>query len=101
MKRETEEWREVKANTPSPGHVQFGAMAPGRGLDCMNRVMLKGLEGVVEKWVKEGRSEGEGKGGRRTGLYEWVKEMVVEPTTEGVFGEGNPYRRREIREAYW
>src|SRR3712207_3976426 len=54
VKREADEWRSGPAHAPSPGHVQFKAMAPGPPLDHMNQIMLRSLEEGMEKWVPEG-----------------------------------------------
>ena len=95
VEREAEEWRSTSGNALSPGHVQFKAMAPGPLLDNMNQVMLRSLERGMESWIPEGSSS------LKTKLFEWVKDAVMIPTTDGVYGPDNPYRDSAVRKAYW
>ena len=60
----------------------------------MNRSMVGALGRESEGWVED-----EGK--VVTGLFEWVKDVVLGPTAEGVFGKGNPYSEDEFRRNYW
>ncbi|KZM20524.1 heme binding [Ascochyta rabiei] len=38
---------------------------------------------------------------RRTPLFEWVKEALIVPTTNGVYGPQNPYRNSAAYEDNW
>lgn len=60
----------------------------------MNRSMVGALGRESEGWVHDGEKV-------VTGLFEWVKEVVLGPTAEGVFGKGNPYGEDEFRRNYW
>ncbi|KAL1610812.1 hypothetical protein SLS60_002483 [Paraconiothyrium brasiliense] len=95
QKREADAWRNGPAHVPSPAHVQFKPLAPGEDLDSMNRIMLQALEESSEEWVPRGSES------RRTPLFEWVKEVLFLPTTNGVYGPENPYRDNGARKDYW
>ncbi|KAJ4349226.1 hypothetical protein N0V95_004762 [Ascochyta clinopodiicola] len=72
-------WRSAPAHIPSPAHVQFNPLAPGKDLDHMNKVMLRALEDSMEEWVPSGSQS------RKTPLFEWIKEALIVPTTNGVY----------------
>lgn len=95
QKREADGWRTGPAHVPSPAHVQFKPLAPGKDLDDMNRIMLKSLEESMDDWVPQGSQS------RRTHLFEWVKDVLIVPTTNGVYGSENVYRDPVARKNYW
>lgn len=53
------------------------------------------LQESVENWIPEGANEINIK------LFEWIKEIITVPTTEGVYGPKNPYRDAAVRKSYW
>ncbi|KAJ4299052.1 hypothetical protein N0V90_004296 [Kalmusia sp. IMI 367209] len=95
QKREADAWRTGPAHMPSPGHEQFKSLAPGKHLDQMNQIMLKSLEETMEGWPRENSQTDAVK------LFEWIKEVIIIPTTEGVYGPANPYRDSSVRKNYW
>jgi hypothetical protein len=95
QKREAEAWRNGPAHVPSPAREQFKPLAPGKDLDDMNRIMLKSLEESMDDWVPQGAQS------RRTHLFEWVKDVLFVPTTNGVFGPESMYRDAAARQKYW
>lgn len=95
LKREADAWRNGPSNVPSPAHAQFKALAPGKDLDNMNRIMLKSLEESMNDWVPQNSQS------LKTPLFEWVKEVLFVPTTNGVYGPENPYRDSGARNNYW
>ncbi|OAG00101.1 cytochrome P450 [Paraphaeosphaeria sporulosa] len=95
QKAEADAWRTGPAHVPSPAHAQFKPLAPGKDLDDMNRIMLKSLEESMDDWVPQDSQS------RRTQLFEWVKEVLVVPTTNGVYGPENLLRDPVARTKYW
>jgi hypothetical protein len=95
QKREADAWRNGPAHVPSPVHEQYKTLAPGKNLDDMNRIMLKSLEESMDDWVPQGSQS------RRVHLFEWVKDVLVVPTTNGVYGPESIYRDAAARKKYW
>ena len=107
MKKQTRNWL-VGIVKESPAHAMFkGLEAGGKGLEDMVRRTVQCLWQEIEQgtgtfnevprkgqrnWVPEGTS---------VGLYGWLKEVVTLATTEGVYGEHNPYRKSRVRKAFW
>lgn len=95
QKAEADAWRSGPAHVPSPAHAQFKSLAPGKDLDDMNRNMLKSLEDSMHDWIPKGSQC------LRTQLFEWVKEALLVPTTDGVYGTENLLRDPAARKSYW
>lgn len=53
------------------------------------------LQESAKTWIPEGEKVAKVK------LLEWVREIISVPTTEGVYGPGNPYRDAGVRKNYW
>ncbi|KAF2117163.1 cytochrome P450 [Lophiotrema nucula] len=96
-KKDVEEWQNAPSSAPTPSHVLFKGVAPGEGLDGMNRMMIQRLQDAIGGLAKE---LGNGKE-KYVDLHEWIKHEITMATTEGVYGEGNPYRDPKLAEAFW
>ncbi|KAF1993912.1 cytochrome P450 [Amniculicola lignicola CBS 123094] len=96
-RQELENWSQGgKDVAHSPSHVIFQGLKPGKGLDDIYKTMVEALGKSVD-----GLDIGEEGEGKRARLLEWVREGLTGAIGEGVYGEGNPYRSREMREALW
>ncbi|KAL8700525.1 MAG: hypothetical protein Q9201_005400 [Fulgogasparrea decipioides] len=71
------------------------ALAPGVGLDGMNRVMIQNVADSVDKL--------RAKGGRltRIGLWEWSRHEITLATTNSVYGKHNPFKDPRVEQAFW
>ncbi|KAL2016802.1 hypothetical protein VTK56DRAFT_2971 [Thermocarpiscus australiensis] len=68
------------------------SMAPGPDLDAINRRSIEIFAGEMEKLRAQGTA--------KVGLWEWSRGIMVESTTEAVWGPQNPYRDPEVAEAW-
>lgn len=70
------------------------AMAPGADLDAINR---RAIEVYVAEMAKLRASSG---ADLKVGLWQWSRKLMVDSTTEAVWGPQNPYRDPEVSEAW-
>ncbi|KAL2151436.1 hypothetical protein VTH82DRAFT_6534 [Thermothelomyces myriococcoides] len=75
------------------------AMAPGPELDAINR---RAIEIYVEEMARlRARAAGEdGNNKVVVGLWEWTRRVMVQSTTEAVWGPENPYRDPVVADAW-
>lgn len=70
-------------------------LAPGPGLDGMNRIMISNIAASCEKLR---RSDGEP---MTIQLVEWLRHEVTLATTNSVYGPNNPFKSIEVQNAFW
>lgn len=71
------------------------ALAPGEGLDAMNRVMIQNIAASTEA-LKPTRTRA-----TRIGLMEWIRRQITMATTNSVYGSMNPFKDPKIEKAFW
>ena len=71
------------------------SLAPGAGLDGMNRIMIQNVAASLEKL-----STGKGKS-TRVGLVAWLRHEITMATTNAVYGPMNPFQNPKAEEAFW
>ncbi|KAK4247613.1 cytochrome P450 [Corynascus novoguineensis] len=85
-----------------PKHI-MPAMAPGPDLDAINR---RAIEIYVDEMARlraqtaQGGTETTANPKLVVGLREWSRRMMVQSTTEAVWGPQNPYRDPAVAEAW-
>lgn len=72
------------------------ALAPGQGLDDMNRVMIQSIAASVDKLKPTRKGET-----TRIKLMEWLRHEVTMATTNSVYGDMNPFQDPKIEKAFW
>ncbi|KAI4200504.1 MAG: hypothetical protein LQ350_003874 [Teloschistes chrysophthalmus] len=70
------------------------ALAPGAGLDGLNRVMIQNVAGSLE-----GLRPIEGQP-TRIGLAKWSRREITLATTNAVYGEHNPFKDSTVKQAF-
>ncbi|KAM0312147.1 hypothetical protein ACHAO8_006599 [Botrytis cinerea] len=76
-------------------HVMKKAMAPGPGLDGMNRVMVRNVAESLDGLI------GEEKESVKIELHAWLRSLITMATTESVYGPRNPYRAVKVQDSFW
>ncbi|KAL9582638.1 MAG: hypothetical protein Q9203_005412 [Teloschistes exilis] len=71
------------------------ALAPGPGLDGMNRVMIQNVAGSLERLRSTDDKP------TRIGLAEWTRHEITLATTNSVYGNHNPFKHPRIERAFW
>lgn len=71
------------------------ALAPGGGLDAMNRIMIQNIACSLENLNTMSS------GSRRIRLNEWCRHEITMTTTNSVYGHQNPFKDRAIEDAFW
>lgn len=56
--------------------------------------MLESLDKTLEELVERDSQ-------KDVGLFEWVKDAIMIPTTDGIYGHANPYRQASARKEFW
>ena len=69
-------------------------LAPGLGLDGMNRIMVEKISASLEK-LSGGQEP------KRIMLQKWLEHEITHATTESVYGPMNPYRDPNVVAAFW
>ena len=59
----------------------------------MNRTMVCGLSELLD--------ELEGRESSKIDLWEWVRHVVTIATTESTYGPMNPFKDKDVEEAFW
>ncbi|KAI1135159.1 putative cytochrome P450 [Hypoxylon sp. FL0543] len=72
------------------------SLKPGDNLDSMNRIMAEDICQSLDATKPE-----PGKEFRLINLQEWVAYVVTMATTNSVYGPHNPYKRKDVRDAFW
>lgn len=72
------------------------SLKPGENLDNMNKTMAAEVCRLLEETKPEA-----GKEFRVIRLSAWVSEVVTMATTNSVYGPMNPYKRQDIKDAFW
>ena len=89
-------------NTNDPDGKDYGhsfhdaiqpSLAPGEGLDSMNRAML-GLVAASLNGLRKQQNT-------RLSLFSWVKHQITIATTDAAYGPGNPWRDPALEIAFW
>ena len=71
------------------------ALAPGAGLDGMNRVMIQNIANSLDSLNRRaGRSQ-------RIRLNEWCRHEITLATTNAVYGPHNPFKDQAVEDAFW
>ena len=77
-------------------HKSMGpSLAPGAGLDGMNRVMIQNVAASLQKLDRESGQ------GTRIGLVEWIRHEITIATSNAVYGPMNPFNDPKAEEAFW
>ena len=71
------------------------ALAPGAGLDMMNRIMIQNTATFLNGLIPSGEKQ------VQIGLAEWLRYAVTIATTNSVYGPKNPFKDSEIFKAFW
>lgn len=71
------------------------ALAPGAGLDKMNRVMIQNIAGSLDDLIPAGS------GYVNINLSHWLRDIVTLATTNSVYGPQNPFKDREVQDSFW
>lgn len=72
-----------------------GALAPGAGLDEMNRVMIQNVARSLDILLPKGRKE------TSINLSEWMKGTITKATTNSVYGPHNPFKDPVVEYNFW
>jgi hypothetical protein len=73
------------------------ALAPGKGLDHQNM----GTGESVERFILKLEQDVSYAGTQTLPFYAWIKHVLVIASTDGVYGEKNPFRNPSIEENFW
>lgn len=96
QKQRFDEW--AKGDVAESGnHKSYKVLSPGVALDDMNRTMIGTLAGEIGKSFKEKGDDAV----LKVGLYQWMRDIVTIATTDGVYGDKNPYRDPTVAKDYW
>ena len=71
------------------------ALAPGPGLDGMNRIMIQNIAHSLNQL----RAQGDQSLNMR--LAEWSRHEITMATTNSVYGRCNPFKDPKIENAFW
>ena len=72
------------------------ALKPGAGLDDMNRLMIQSIEASLENNLTSEASQTV-----RLQLAGWLRESVTAATTNSVYGPQNPFKEKDVVNAFW
>ena len=71
------------------------ALKPGTALDSMNRLMIQSVAASLDSLAaKDGKSI-------KISLSSWLRDSITTATTDSVYGPQNPFRAREVVDAFW
>ena len=71
------------------------ALAPGAGLDSMNRVMVQNIAASLESLKAENGKP------IKIGLVQWLRHEITMATTNAVYGPMNPFKDPKVEGAFW
>lgn len=89
--------RETRNGGKGGNHAISKAMHPallGPGLAQMNATMLKNLKPSIDELAT-------GPNDVSVDLYAWCREAVTVAITDAAWGPLNPYKSKELRDAFW
>ncbi|KAL8810815.1 MAG: hypothetical protein Q9200_002283 [Gallowayella weberi] len=71
------------------------ALAPGLGLDGMNRTMIQTIAHAIDRLNPQN--------GRKTSIQlgEWTRHEITMATTSSAYGEHNPFKDSDVENAFW
>lgn len=72
-------------------------LAPGKALDYQNIGTGKSIENFVLRLEQAASYDGF----PNLPFYTWIKHVLTVAATDGVYGEGNPFRKSEVEENFW
>lgn len=75
------------------------SLAPGPGLDAMNRVMIKNITISLDH-LYPSINDVNGPVGKRIGLMKWLRHETTLATTNSVYGPLNPFKDPKVEEAF-
>lgn len=76
------------------------SLAPGPGLDAMNRIMIKNITISLDR-LYPSRNDINGPMGKQIGLMKWLRHETTLATTNSVYGPLNPFKDPNVEEAFW
>lgn len=76
------------------------SMAPGPGLDAMNRVMIKNITISLDRLYPSGKDINRPMR-KQIGLMKWLRHETTLATTNSVYGPLNPFKDPNVEEAFW
>lgn len=76
------------------GHSLRATLAPGPWLDEQNLRMGQGNATQVDALITDGKED-------KIWLLEWVRHIVVQANSCGVFGKEHPFLDLEVEKAFW
>lgn len=71
------------------------SLAPGPGLDEMNRVMIENVAISLESLAVPATK------GQKIMLSSWLRHEITVATTNSVYGPLNPFKDRKVEDAFW
>ena len=71
----------------------YTTLRPGAILDGMNDKMLDNVSTMLDKLDYEG--------GMVANLFEWARHTITLASTNAFFGRFNPFKARDVEEAFW
>ena len=70
------------------------ALAPGGGLELMNRTMIENVAASLDSLQTENKTV-------RLKLASWLRHEITLATSEAVYGPGNPLRDPKVEDGFW
>lgn len=71
------------------------SLKPGETLDDMNRLMIQSIAKSLDSLTSEQSPS------TRIHLFQWVRDRVTAATTNAVYGPQNPFKEKEVVDAFW
>lgn len=72
-------------------HAMRGSLSPGPHLDAQNLSMGRRAVANVDDLVRM----------KEVPLHAWIKHVVVDASSAGVYGEAHPFRDPKVKAAFW
>lgn len=76
------------------------SLAPGPGLDAMNRIMLKNISISLDH-LHSCMNDVDRPVGKQIGLMKWLRHETTLATTNSVYGPLNPFKDPKVEAAFW
>lgn len=71
------------------------ALAPGPGLDQMNRTMIQNISASLDGLIPRGGQK------KNMGLAKWLRSTITAATTSSVYGPKNPFKDQAVEDGFW
>ena len=71
------------------------ALAPGQGLDQMNRTMIQNISASLDGLIPCGEKK------KNMGLAKWLRSTITAATTNSVYGPKNPFKDQAVEDGFW